>query len=232
MNRVELRHGPSHSPRPATQVVVSVTAEPGVRSEMDSLVVRVRGAAVGAELMERSLTTYPLGGVGEVPDPVVLAIAPAGRNPCTADACVEGTGCRSTPQAGAACEDGDPCTAGDSCSAAGVCVSGPGCADGNPCTDDVCTGGTCSFPANSNTCKDGLGCTVGDMCVGGACQSGGPMSCDDANECTADSCSAGVCNHDPLSGIPCGDWDECIIFSCEVGMCRGRPRPGGCCDAC
>ena len=45
------------------------------------------------------------------------------RNPCTADSCVSGLGCRREPVLGS-CDDGDPCTDGDVC-AAGRCAGQP-----------------------------------------------------------------------------------------------------------
>jgi hypothetical protein len=80
------------------------------------------------------------------------------------------------------------------------------CSDGNACTNDVCSGGVCSNPANTNPCDDGNACTVNDACAGGSCAGGVPRVCVDGDICTADTCNVSTgCEFPPIGG--CEDFD-------------------------
>jgi hypothetical protein len=97
------------------------------------------------------------------------------NDPCTTDTCTA-QGCQhATAAANTACDDANSCTVGEFCTA-GKCGNGQAkCADGNACTNDVCTGGTCTFPANTVACDDGDPCTGPDLCAGGACKGGAAL---------------------------------------------------------
>ncbi|MBM4345011.1 MAG: hypothetical protein FJ100_16705 [Deltaproteobacteria bacterium] len=91
-------------------------------------------------------------------------------NPCTADACDQGKGCVTAPNA-AACSDGDACTAGDQCQNA-ACLAGKKltCDDGNTCTTDGCDPklGCVNSPIVA-ACSTGDGCGGQATCQNGAC---------------------------------------------------------------
>jgi len=147
-------------------------------------------------------------------------------------------------------ESGPVCTL----TISGECSDSSQCNDGNPCTDDVCTAGTCTHPANTASCDDGNPCTTGDICGGGVCAGGAPVVCDDGNPCTDDVCNPanGACeavNNDtnsctdgdactpvdvcvagacvPGTPINCNDGDICTTDSCSAGSCQHAPS-GAC----
>jgi hypothetical protein len=128
-------------------------------------------------------------------------------NPCTTDACINGT-CIHTPvAAGTSCSDGNACNGAETCTASATCVAGPSplVDDGNPCTTDTCdpTAGVQHTPVTSGTeCADENACDGAETCnASGVCVAGSPPQIDDHNPCTADSCdpATGV-QHTPLSG--------------------------------
>jgi hypothetical protein len=132
---------------------------------------------------------------------------------CTADGCVEPTGCTHVP---VDCDDGDVCTT-DACVAAEGCTHAAisGCCRGS---DDCLTDA----------------CTVGRACIGNVCTGGAPRACDDGDVCTADAC-------DPTSGctatgvIGCcradadcpADGDPCTIETCGVSRTCTTAAPAG-----
>jgi hypothetical protein len=129
---------------------------------------------------------------------------------CTADSCVNATGCRHTPLAGccttdAQCADTDECTVNEVCTVQHTCVSSPRfCDDGNVCTSDGCNPGSgCTHvPTGGGSCDEGNACTSADSCIGGACV-GTPVSCSDGNLCNGlESCvlPGGQCA--PAGGPP------------------------------
>jgi len=149
-------------------------------------------------------------------------------NPCTADLCVSGQGCRHEPTAeGQSCDDGNGCTSGDRCVRGGCRGEGLDCDDGNPCTQDLCDDPRvgCYHVPRSGACDDGDPCTDGDFCDGEACRGGDPRSCDDGDPCTADRCEAGFgCVQEPSSGASCDDGDPCTQGDvCLLGRCQGSP---------
>jgi hypothetical protein len=156
-------------------------------------------------------------------------------NPCTADACDPGLGCRFTNQPnGLSCADGNVCTGNEVCTD-GVCGNAPdlSCNDGNNCTIDSCAppngcrnlpiSGCCSTNAD---CADASLCTQNERCVGGQCLSD-PVGCDDGNACTNDSCApaTGCANVAVVNGISCGDGNICNgQETCQGGTCTsGAP---------
>ncbi len=147
-------------------------------------------------------------------------------NPCTTDACQQGT-CVSAPLATTAtCDDGDACTAGDACQG-GKCAPGAPllCDDANPCTADACDGkkGCVNLPQKA-TCDDADACSVDDACQEGACK-GAAKTCDDSNPCTSDSCDkAKGCVNLP-GGVTCTDGDACTdLDACKDGKCVGSAK--------
>ncbi len=107
----------------------------------------------------------------------------------------------------------------------GGCTNSSDCYDGDECTQDVCTDGVCSNPAE----PDNTGCTGGICCSGACvvatCSSSG--DCSDSNECTSDVCNnAGTCSSyctnpnvaDDTSctgGVCCSG--ECVEPTCSAG---------------
>ena len=155
------------------------------------------------------------------------------QDPCTADACVPGTGsCVFSPATGAPCSDGQACTSGDACKA-GVCQSGAAvvCDDGEGCTEDSCdpSSGKCLFLPTTTPCSDGNACTQGDVCSGGVCAPGPLTDCDDKNPCNIDGCdvSTGSCSHLSVAdGVGCSDGDACTAGDeCQKGVCQPGVAP-------
>ena len=98
--------------------------------------------------------------------------------------------------------------AGGSCDAAM-------CDDKNPCTDDVCTAGACSNPANDDLMpSDGNPCTV-DTCKGGVASHANAAA---GTTCAANKiCNASgecMCTKDFQCGAPMG----CITPTCDPVM--------------
>jgi hypothetical protein len=153
-------------------------------------------------------------------------------NPCTDDACVDGTcvyAFNSLP-----CDDDVFCTAVDTC-IDGACVGSgdpcPGelcdedaalcvecldaelCDDGNSCTEAACVDGTCVYAFNSLPCDDGVFCTAVDTCIDGACVGSG------------DPCAGELCDEDAalcvecLDADLCDDGNPCTEAACEDGHC-------------
>ncbi len=148
------------------------------------------------------------------------------KNPCTADTCLPGGGCLSTPIA-AACDDKNPCTVNDSC-VNGACTAGPAldCDDKNPCTKDSCAPqGGCQHVPQEGACDDGNACTDGDVCDQGKCVYVAVKTCDDANVCTTDLCDPTTgCVH-KLNTVPCDDGNICTLSDkCELGQCKGSSQ--------
>jgi MYXO-CTERM domain-containing protein len=191
-------------------------------------------------------------------------------NGCTDDACTSGE-CVNTPNT-AACDDGLFCTQTDVCSAGSCMGSGDPCAgqncsegldacvdctspadcdDANPCTDDLCSGGECSYATNTAACDDGLFCTMNDQCDMGVCGGSGDAcasgqicdevgnacldcdedsDCDDGAECTSDTCVDGTCEHVNVTfGTPCqNDGEFCSgPEQCASGVCQSLGDPCG-----
>ena len=131
-------------------------------------------------------------------------------NPCTDDACTDGT-CSHTPLDGQACDDGDACSSGETC-VAGVCKGTCPCATDADCKDDgdLCNGlkycdksGTpfvCVLnPKTVVTCPAQTSPCLANACnpATGACASTPVVDatpCEDGSPCTTgDACVGGVC---------------------------------------
>ncbi len=169
-------------------------------------------------------------------------------NPCTDDACVEGT-CSNEPNE-AACDDGIFCNGDDTCQGgacrqhAGVpcaqglacveesrrCVACQGnaeCNDFNPCTDDACVDGGCVNEPNNAACDDGLFCNGDDTCSGGSCQTHQGDPCQDAEICVE---GQGRCV-DCVSADDCqDDGNVCTDMVCQDGQCVAANNNAACDD--
>jgi MYXO-CTERM domain-containing protein len=141
---------------------------------------------------------------------------------CTADACVEPTGCTHTAvadccAASAECDDADVCTT-DVCTAnacehetiAGCCLADEECDDGDSCSVDRC---------EDRACVHDAACCVADA------------DCDDGDACTTDACAVGNCEHEARADCcaadsDCDDSDACTIDLCDDdGACSHEPSP-------
>jgi len=146
------------------------------------------------------------------------------QNLCTADGCVEPTGCVNLK-----IED--------------CCNNVLDCDDDNACTKDTCSGlgGTCSHEQTEPLCcAADAHCDDGDVCTKDTCHLGNqrcqvePIAgcckktadCDDGDKCTVDSCDtedqqcatvaiAGCCH----SREDCNDEDPCTTDTCSESQC-------------
>ncbi len=177
------------------------------------------------------------------------------QNPCTADVCEPGVGCKSTPIDGE-CNDGDLCTIGDACKSGKCAPIGPkACDDKSDCSVDSCDAatGNCvndGAGAEGKPCNDdGSACTTGEVCTQGKCLGGAAKVCKDSDPCTSDGCDPvkGDCAFPPAKvGTPCTDGSFCTFGdACDAqGKCTGTtldcndqspctldgcdPKTGGC----
>ncbi len=121
---------------------------------------------------------------------------------CTPASCgASGYACGSWPEGcgGAQLNCGTCPGAMEECSPQGQCVTvdckvDSDCADQKDCTDDVCTDGTCTNPANTAVCDDGLYCNGTDSCGGGTCSVHSGDPCDGVTPyCIEDADSCDEC---------------------------------------
>jgi hypothetical protein len=121
----------------------------------------------------------------------------------------------------------------------GGCTDNNQCEDSDPCTDNICSGGTCTYPNNTASCDDGLYCNGTDTCSGGSCtHSGYPCSvgiCSEATdtcsealaECCVENC-AFICHFNPtLHSPPPGDYNICMSV-CGLQYCSDLEFNGNC----
>ncbi|HSA59016.1 MAG TPA: hypothetical protein VLJ37_04955 [bacterium] len=165
-----------------------------------------------------------------------------GDETCVQDENFETNGCiHIYNDSGTACgdESDTDCDNPDTCDGRGTCQdnnedNGTECTtDDNACTDDVCSEGVCTHPADDqNSCDDGNACTR-DACTSGECV-GTDISAecpDDDNACTDKSC-------DPKSGCgqtnddsnECSDGNACTSDACSSGECVGTDISSECPD--
>ncbi|MFS8068813.1 MAG: hypothetical protein ACMG6S_20830, partial [Byssovorax sp.] len=156
------------------------------------------------------------------------------KNPCTADACMEG-GCEHVAQPDGPAPSGDQ--AAFDCKVL-ACVSGLPqlqndnqdiAVDAEDCTIDTCSGGESSHTAK----MDGVSCTMGGdgRCKSGKCQIACTVdaTCNDNNPCTQDSCDVaqGICAYIPLNGenTPGAGQTpgDCQVEVCVNGVSIGSP---------
>ena len=148
-------------------------------------------------------------------------------NPCTKGSCNSDGSCKQEPQNGIVCDDGSTCTNNDKCNGGACAGTGTiACDDNNPCTADNCdTASGCTHSPKDGACPDdGQACTQ-DICTGGKCehpaQSEGGACPDDGQACTQDICTSGKCLHPPIAdGGKClDDGDVCSQDVCKAGKC-------------
>ncbi|UCG17296.1 MAG: PKD domain-containing protein, partial [Phycisphaerales bacterium] len=182
------------------------------------------------------------------------------QDPCTLDACVDGT-CENTPVAeGTPCNDGLFCNGAETCNAIGECQPGApiGCDDGVGCTVDSCNedSDSCDHAPNdalcdntlfcdgAETCDPILDCQAGSYpCPGQLCDEGtdtcttvectGNSDCDDGLHCNgAETCSA---SGDCQPGVPvsCDDGVSCTVDSCneDTDSCGHAPNDSLCANS-
>lgn len=137
------------------------------------------------------------------------------------------------------CAQGVPEPSGKGCD--------PACNDGNPCTEDLCTDGSCSYPAlpHGSSCDDGNPCNGEEQCDGaGECFVLPPTEdcCRSDADCPSWPCRRGHCNLRegrcellPVAGC-CRSDDDCPASDpCESGSCDlvthtcSFDRRPGCC---
>lgn len=232
-------------PRPATQVLVDVIMEDGVRAETSSLVITVRGAVAGEELVETYTTTYSAADEGGIPDPVALVIAPALGDvnrayEAQAEALdrVGGTvgmaRLRGVFQPGRTlelrlvledrcrgvlCPDDQTCRQGRCVPSEVVPDMDGGTVDaGAPDGSVIPPGGDCRRDLG---CDDGIFCNGVERCIGGTCAPGVRESCDDGVACTTDSCvSTGCVNVPDASTCTAGPDPMCDpVNGCQYSIC-------------
>lgn len=137
------------------------------------------------------------------PPPTTCAASCDDSNPCTADACEDGS-CVHTPTG-----DGSSCGETENCVTpmcqAGACVSqtvAEACDDEDPCTEDTCEDNECAHdPAEDGT------------------------PCEDDNTCTENQCFGGECEEVEsfIDGTPCDDFEDCTTDDeCFQGECEGE----------
>jgi len=151
--------------------------------------------------------------------------------PCARSACIGGL-CRTRPNDGADCDDGNDCTGDDRCNDGACHGAILPCDDDNPCTDEACEPGRgCVAHASpGRSCDDRDPCTEVDACgATGACV-GANVACDDGDPCTVDSCSPpdgadpGGCIFLPKN-LPCDDGDPCTLADqCRNLVCSGTRK--------
>jgi len=140
------------------------------------------------------------------------------HNPCTIDACDNGT------QTHTYLGDGHPCfygalkgtCAGDLCMV--QCGTNNDCDTGLPCAWRACTQGYCAIgPSELAPPDDGNECTE-DQCFDGEPKHwpkpDGALCGFDRSECTA-----GICESQCDISIDCGSNTECMTWKCESGAC-------------
>ncbi|MEM1415112.1 MAG: MopE-related protein [Myxococcota bacterium] len=155
---------------------------------------------------------------------------------CTADSCVEGTGCLNVPD-NTRCETGTVCRNSAGCTTV-RCAGEAECDDGFFCNGaEVCRGGVCAGGAAPSCAVDG------DECRTGACID--PVGCvasvrdEDGDGFPGLACGGGDCDDgdtgvSPASVERCDDGvdNDCNgAADCDDLACAGAPACGGACDA-
>lgn len=164
--------------------------------------------------------TLALAGVG--------LVAPSG---CTLDVAGASAGGSSATTSATTSTTGTSTSASTSTSTGtGGCGQSSACDDENVCTDDVCTAGVCSNPAN-DTLKpvdDGMVCTD-EVCLNGVaghplkangalCVASGTLTCNGVSE------TCPTCNVDGDCGAP--TFDDCTFPTCSKAKCGTKNTEG------
>lgn len=125
-------------------------------------------------------------------------------------------------QTGEQCDPPDERSCDENCqNIIAECSTNAECDDGDTCTDNVCSGGQCSYPFNTAPCGFDI-CQPNALCSNGVCLTGEPLDCDDGNPCTDDTClPAFGCQSIGREGV-CDDGDVCTVNdTCVDGECIG-----------
>lgn len=184
-----------------------------------------------------------IGGVCEGFSPLDCSVS----NPCLSGACDVDTGCYTTYNDGAPCDDANECTTGTTC-VSGLCPSNTGshvtcpapincsavtCLPVGGCIDspvDQCeqcaTASDCpNIPCMRAICQANLTCTY-------VVDNSNIVGCLDSHYCNGiEVCDAGVC----YAGTPpsCDDYNECTTDTCDTDLnsCTHVPRTGSSCTS-
>ncbi len=153
--------------------------------------------------------------------------------PCTANVCDPGKGCKASPTL-SLCDDGDACSVGDSCGGTATCNKGKEALEctGGPCELSSCDkvlGCKVTTLADGMACDDGEVCTVSDACKAGQCL-GTQKTCDDQDVCTHDECDpSSGCKYSPgNNGKACGGSGTCAESGCACPQGQGLDPKGQC----
>ena len=231
-------------PRPVSQIIVYVEAQPLTRAEATHLTIVVRGGPPGTTPID----ARELGYDAPLAWPYDVTVVPA-ANDASRILEVEATAydggrrivARATLRAGYAQGEGrtvhllleDACR-GVVCPPEQTCRSGRCSAvvevgDAGVPSDGGMDGGTgCT---SSGACDDHNACNGAERCEGGACLPGERLDCDDHVGCTDDSCDGRVCVHTPdrtvctaAAGGTCDPINDCQYDTCDGATCV----PTGC----
>lgn len=122
---------------------------------------------------------------------------------CTANTCVEPTGCANPP---------------DTCE----CQTDADCDDANVCTDETCDPATfeCIRTNNTDPCNDNLFCNGADQCADGTCGVHAGDPCTEGDECNQ-TCNEAGDNCFTADGTACeADGDNGTVDECNgAGQC-------------
>jgi len=155
------------------------------------------------------------------------------------------------------CASGKVCQSGH-CKAVAQCQSAADCpqAAAGSCQVATCVSGSCDFAADDTDLPaDGNQCTQ-DLCSGGVpsnpaqpisttCNQGGGTHCDGAGNCVAETCTDGIQNEGETdvdcggpncggcaNGKNCGGDTDCLSGHCCEGTCRDIQTDAGNCGSC
>lgn len=160
---------------------------------------------------------------------------------CTADSCVEPSGCDNNPKAcgcakDADCDDKDACTGVEKCDLKTLtCVAGTKVSCSS--LDDACNVGACDSatgacsakPRTDGTaCNDNNACTKSDGCVAGKCVGASPVTCTASDQChdvgSCDKATGACSNPNKTNGSTCSDGNGCTTGdNCQSGVCTTTP---------
>jgi len=112
-----------------------------------------------------------------------------------------------------------------------VCTAGNAiteCDDGDPCTTDTCE--NIDADGNGECDNTDIECPTGQVCDGGTCKTpcDTDADCDDGDACTDDACDDGFCSDEPTD---CDDGNDCTTDTCDADTgCANTPDDAACDD--